>query len=69
METFIFYIEDTRYRVPTIAFSAARDAEAAWQLAMHRLVESEHHVAINIFRGDDLLCSVRRGRGARVSPG
>ncbi len=67
MQTFEFFIEDDRYRVPTLELVLVSDAMRARQLAAARLFASSHHQSIEVRRGDDRLFFVSRsgtpGRG------
>ena len=58
MATFTFYIRDERYRVPTLAIVFAQNAARARALAAERLLESTHHIAIDVYEGEALRFSL-----------
>ena len=59
-QTFTFYIRDTRYSVPTIAFVTAPDEAAARALAEERLLQSRHHTAVDVYGANASLFTVQR---------
>ncbi len=75
MKTYFFYIEDDRYRLPSLfACTALEDAQAL-EAARGKLAESRHHRHIDIFDEDRLVARLappdeelpsaeRRGRAA-----
>ena len=65
MATFTFYIRDDRYSVPTLAIVNSKDEEGARQLAAKRLLEFAHHIAIDVYAGEDHRFSVTPGAGWR----
>ena len=60
VQAFTFYIWDTRFRVPTIAFDTLTSEARAREIATQRLAQSAHHTAVHVYCGDDLVCMVRR---------
>jgi len=61
MSTFTFYIQDDRYEVPTMDFVIAQNEARARVRATERLLESTHHIAVEVYEGDDLRFSATRG--------
>jgi hypothetical protein len=60
VRTFSFFIEDTRYAVPTLAIVTVSDAERALELARKRLEASPHHVAVEVHEGHELIARINR---------
>ena len=60
MRTFSFYIHDVRHIVPTLAFVTVSDEKRARGIAEERLMESRHHLAIEVRENDRLLFSLDR---------
>lgn len=48
MRTFSCFIVDSRYSAPTLVFLFADDEAAARRIARRRLLESEHHLAVEV---------------------
>ncbi len=60
MRMFNLFIEDARYTVPTLDIVTVRDAQCALELAVKRLNDSPHHVAVEVREGDELLARLGR---------
>jgi hypothetical protein len=65
MITFTFYVHDTRSNVPTLVFVDAHDEDHSRELAARELMRSEHHVAVDVLRGDHACYRLTR-RGERT---
>lgn len=64
MRTFVFFIHDRRYSVPTLYFVSAPDEATARALARQRLDETPHHLAIDVLEGGtELFRLCRNGAG------
>ena len=48
MRTFSCFTTDRRYTAPTLSFLLVADEERAKRLARERLLESEHHVLVEL---------------------
>jgi hypothetical protein len=60
MPDYRFFIKDERYSVPTLSFVSAVDLRRARELAEQRLLESAHHISIEVWNDEGLLFSVER---------
>ena len=60
MPTFTIFIRDERYSVPTIVFIDVANIERAAQVAKDRLVESRHHLAVELCEDDQPLARFDR---------
>ena len=60
MRTFVFFIHDTRYSVPTLNFVTAPDEATARALAQQRLDETDHYLAIDVVDGTTELFRLSR---------
>jgi len=58
MSTFTFYIQDDRYNVPTMDIVIAQSEARARVRAMERLLESTHHLGVEVYEGDRLRFSM-----------
>ncbi len=58
LQTFTFYIVDTRYGVPTIEFVTNIDLTRAREIAVERLTSSVHHTAVAVYDREVLLFRV-----------
>jgi hypothetical protein len=54
MRTFTLFVEDDRYRVPTVALVTCADETSARKIAAARLAESPHHISIEVQDDDGL---------------
>ncbi len=61
MRTFVFFIHDRRYSVPTLHFISAPDESTAHALARSHLDETPHHLAIDVLEGETELFRLCRG--------
>ncbi len=68
MQTFTFYIADTRYGVPTIEFVTTVDRDRAREHAIERLTASAHHTAVDVYHGELLLFKVSQEDVASDDP-
>lgn len=66
MITFVFYVHDDRYSVPDMVFVDARDEDHSREFAARELMRSEHHLAVDVLRGDAACYRLTR-RGARTA--
>lgn len=69
MRTFVFFIHDRRYSVPTLHIVAAPDEAAARALATQRLDETPHHLAIDVLEGATELFRLCRDGAASPNAG
>jgi len=60
MPTFTMFIRDERYAVPTVDLINAANVERAAQIAKDRLVESRHHLAVELCEDDQPLARFDR---------
>ena len=60
MRTFSCFMTDRRYTAPTLNFIVAPDEGAARNLARKSLLESEHHLAVEVREHDRELFWMRR---------
>ena len=60
MRTFSCFMTDRRYTAPTLNFVVAPDESAARALARRSLLESEHHLAVEVCEDDRELFRVER---------
>jgi hypothetical protein len=65
MHTFEFFIEDDRYKVPTLELVQVRDADRARQLAAERLRASLHHQSVEVRTGNVRLFFISRREAPR----
>jgi hypothetical protein len=65
MITFTLYVHDDRYSVPNMVFVDARDEDHSRELASNELMRSEHHLAVDVMRGDAACYRLTR-RGVRT---
>ena len=63
LRTFSFYIHDKRYSVPTLQIVTVRDEDRARELALQRLAEGEHHLAVEVVEGQTELFRLERHAG------
>jgi hypothetical protein len=61
VETYSFYIEDSRYTVPTLLFVTAA-GERMREMAEQKLAESEFHLSVTVWN-DDVRLFVVPGEG------
>lgn len=64
MRTFSFYIHDRRYSVPTLQLVTVRDEDRARELALQRLEETDHHLAVEVVEGQTELFRLSREASA-----
>jgi len=62
VRTFSFYIHDRRYSVPTLQIVTVRDEDRARELALQRLEDGEHHLAVEVLEGQTELFRLERSR-------
>ena len=55
---FELYVDDDRYEVPTLHFSAASDEASVRELAMQLLNDSPHHRGVEVRLNDRRILSV-----------
>jgi hypothetical protein len=60
LRTFSCFITDDRYAVPTLAFLVVPDERLARELALRRLLESEHHRQIELLEDGEPVFLRRR---------
>jgi hypothetical protein len=60
MRTFSCFVIDRRYSAPTLSFVVAPDETAAERLARQSLLESEHHLAVEVCEDGRELFRVAR---------
>jgi hypothetical protein len=60
MRTFSCFTTDRRYTAPTLDFIVAPDEGVARSLARKSLLESEHHLAVEVREHDRKLFSMGR---------
>jgi hypothetical protein len=53
-------MHDTRYSAPNLDMVTASDDARARELASARLASSPHHLMVEVFEEDRLVCVVRR---------
>lgn len=58
MSTFMLYVRDDRYRVPTLDIVSAAGEADVRTLATKRLFESSYHTAVDVYEGEELRFSV-----------
>ena len=68
MRTFSCFITDDRYSVPTLAFLIADDERRARQLARQRLMDSPHHLRIELLEDGRPVYSQHRQAQGRGRP-
>ena len=66
MSTFQLFIDDDRYSVPTLRILAAADEACARILAEQILVESTHHVGVELYGADHRLFGLGSLAGPRA---
>ncbi len=64
MKTYILYIHDDRYSVPSLAAVTVRDDERACEVAADRLTISPHYKLIELWEDDRFLDRFERGEGS-----
>lgn len=64
MRTFVFFIHDRRYSVPTLHIVSAPDEATANALASQQLDETPHHLAIDVLEGPTELFRLSRDGAA-----
>jgi hypothetical protein len=55
MTTFQLFIDDDRYRVPTLSFLTIQNEERARAMAMVALCESSHHLGVALYESERRL--------------
>jgi hypothetical protein len=60
MRTFSCFITDGRYAVPTLDFLVVADERRAQEIALRRLMESPHHLAVEVVENGHKVYSGRR---------
>lgn len=55
MRTFTIFIRDARYSVPTVRFITVATEERAVELAKAQLLESRHHLGVELCEDDKPL--------------
>jgi hypothetical protein len=60
LRTFTIFVRDARYSVPTIRFVTVTTEERAVELAKAQLLESRHHLAIELCEDDKPLARLDR---------
>jgi hypothetical protein len=60
MRTFSCFMTDRRYTAPTLIFIVAPDEGAALRLVRKSLLESEHHLAVEVCEDDRELFHMLR---------
>jgi hypothetical protein len=58
--TYILYVFDDRYTVPTLDGVIVRDDERAIEVANRRLAASPHYHAVEMWEDDRLVCRIDR---------
>jgi hypothetical protein len=69
MMDYFLYIEDKRYTAPTLVVVEAHSETEVREIALKRLLESEHHQAVEIHQNDILIERIPRFRGRATVPG
>ena len=60
MRTFSCFVTDDRYSIPTLSFLLVGDEGLARELALRRLMESPHHLSIELLEGGERVFLRRR---------
>jgi hypothetical protein len=60
MITYTLFVIDDRYTIPNVALVAAADRRAIVAAARTRLMETPHHIAIEIFEDETMLAWLDR---------
>ena len=60
MVLYTVYMHDARYSAPNLDLVTAADDARARELASQRLDASPHHLMVEVFEEDRLVCVVRR---------
>ena len=55
MPTFLLYIEDNRYSIPTLRIVTALHAGRVRELAEELMKDNEHHLGVEVFEDDKRL--------------
>ena len=66
--TFEIYLDDARYRVPTLKLIAAPDSESALRIAELLIDESHHHLGAEVCQGGQRIAGLGSFADGRVSP-
>jgi hypothetical protein len=61
LRTFSCFITDDRYAVPTLTFLLVADEKLAREMALRRLMESEHHRQIELLENGEQVFVRSRG--------
>jgi len=68
VNTYMLYVHDDRYTVPTLDTVIVRDDDRAIEIAAQRLSSSPHYRAVEMWDDDRLVCQIDRS-GAEASTG
>ena len=58
MQTYEIYIQDDRYSVPTLVFASLEDRGAAKDRANDLLLESPHHISVEVCQAGTVLLTL-----------
>ena len=61
MKTYILYVHDDRYSVPTLDTVTVGDDARATEIAARRLASSPHYRAAEVWDDERLVCRIGRG--------
>jgi hypothetical protein len=58
VKTYMVYVHDRRYSVPTLLLVNLANDQRAQAFARERLASSNFHTGVEIWDGDDMICNV-----------
>ena len=64
MRTYVIYVHDDRYTVPTLDSITASGDERARQLTRERLASSPHYHAVELWEDDRMVARLEKPEGA-----
>jgi hypothetical protein len=67
MKTYVLYIHDDRYTVPTMDWVTASGDESARQLAGERLAASPHYSVVELWMADQLVARLEKPGAPEVA--
>jgi predicted GNAT superfamily acetyltransferase len=62
VRTYLLYVHDERYSVPTLDTIVVADDERAREVAAARLIASQHHRSVEVWDEARLVCGIDRPR-------
>jgi hypothetical protein len=60
LRTFACFVTDDRYTAPTLTFMLVADEALARELALRRLLESPHHLSVELLEDGEPVFTRRR---------